>query len=336
MRWTVFVALGASIPLTISSVSGVAVAQDHDQSVQALLAEAGMAQSRGEFPKAAEAYRRAVALEPSMPELWANLGVMYHESGKHAEAIKSFQQAIRLNPSLFVPQLFMGLEYVQAHKAEAALPYLENAVRLNPKDLQAVRSLGEVQSVLGHDEKATELYWDVVQMAPNQGSTWFDLGTAYLRQLENDARLMTSSYGDSAYVKLRSAEVLAEEGNLIDAEEAYKAAIALPPPVPCSFAEFGITLLRQQKNCRRAKTIRARPSNGFSVRIGGSRYGDCQCCLGKSGGCAHRARIDCEHRSRLCPFEPSAVPWRCSDRTNRAIDRRCAYRSACRFFGRSR
>src|SRR5580692_220090 len=111
MRWTVFVALGASIPLTISSVSGVAVAQDHDQSVQALLAEAGMAQSRGEFPKAAEAYRRAVALEPSMPELWANLGVMYHESGKHAEAIKSFKQAIRLNPSLFVPQLFMGLEY---------------------------------------------------------------------------------------------------------------------------------------------------------------------------------------------------------------------------------
>lgn len=253
MRWTVFVALGASIPLTISSVSGVAVAQDHDQSVQALLAEAGMAQSRGEFPKAAEAYRRAVALEPSMPELWANLGVMYHESGKHAEAIKSFKQAIRLNPSLFVPQLFMGLEYVQAHKAEAALPYLENAVRLNPKDLQAVRSLGEVQSVLGHDEKATELYWDVVQMAPNQGSTWFDLGTAYLRQLENDARLMTSSYGDSAYVKLRSAEVLAEEGKLLDAEEAYKAAIVLNPPVPCRFAEFGITLLRQQKNAAAQK-----------------------------------------------------------------------------------
>ena len=269
MRWTILLALGASIPLTISTVSGVAVAQDHDQILQSLLAEASAAQSRGEFPKAAEAYRRAVELEPSIPELWANLGVMYHESGKHPDAIKSLQQAIRLNPSLFVPQLFMGLEYAESNKAEAALPYLENAVRLNPKDLQAVSSLGKVHSVLGHGEKATELYWKAVQMAPNQGSGWFDLGTAYLRQLENDARLMISTYGDSAYVKLRSAEVLADEGNLIDAEEAYKAAIALPPPVPCSFAEFGITLLRQQKTAAAQKQFEHELQTGSQCGLAG-------------------------------------------------------------------
>jgi tetratricopeptide (TPR) repeat protein len=245
------------------------VAQDHDQILQSLLAEASAAQSRGEFLKAAEAYRRAVELEPSIPELWANLGVMYHESGKHPEAIKSLQQAIRLNPSLFVPQLFMGLEYAESNKAEAALPYLENAVRLNPKDLQAVSSLGRVHSVLGHGEKATELYWKAVQMAPNQGSAWFDLGTAYLRQLENDARLMISTYGDSAYVKLRSAEVLADEGNLIDAEEAYKAAIALPPPVPCSFAEFGITVMRQQKTAAAQKQFEHELQTGSQCGLAG-------------------------------------------------------------------
>ena len=80
-----------------------------------------------------------------------------------------------------------------------------------------------------------------------KGDLWFDLGTAYLQQVETDARLMTSAYRDSPFVNLRSAEVLAEEGKLIDAEGAYKAAIAFAPPVPCGFAEFGITLLRQQK-----------------------------------------------------------------------------------------
>ena len=69
---------------------------------------------------------------PLVPELWANLGLMDHESGKHLEAIRSFQQASQLNPSLFVPQLFLGLEYLQSNKAEAALPHLENAVKLNP------------------------------------------------------------------------------------------------------------------------------------------------------------------------------------------------------------
>jgi tetratricopeptide (TPR) repeat protein len=246
MRWTVLLALGTAIPLTISTVSGVAVAQDHDQVVQSVLAEARGAEARGDFSQAAEAYRKAVALEPSVPELWANLGLMEHEAGKISEAMTSFQHAARLKPSLFVPQLFLGLEYLQSKKAEAALPYLENAVRLNPDDLQAVRSLGKAHALLGHSESATELYLKEVQLAPDRGDSWLDLGTTYLQQVENDARLMTLSYRDSAYVNLRAAEVLAEEGQLIDAANAHKMAIASPQTMPCMFAEYGITLLRQQ------------------------------------------------------------------------------------------
>lgn len=240
-------ALFLAIAFTIPNANAIAFAEAPAQTVQSLLARARDAQSRGDFRQAAEAYQRAVELEPSIPELWANLGLMYYESEQHPEAIRSFQQAIRLNPSLFVPQLFLGMEYLQSNKAEEALPYLESAVRLNPRDPHAVRSLGKAHALLGHNESATELYWKAVQLAPNEGGPWFDLGTAYLQQLENDARLMTSSYGDSALVKLRSAEVLAEEGKLIDAEEAYKTAVSSTPPVPCRFAEFGITLLRQQK-----------------------------------------------------------------------------------------
>ncbi len=240
-------ALWLTIALTNPIVNAVAVKEAPEQTVQSLLADARAAQSRGDFSQAAEAYRRAVALEPTMPELWANLGLMYHESGNHWEAIRSFQQAIRFNPSLFVPQLFLGLEYLQSKRAEAALPYLKTAMKLNPKDIQAVRSLGKVYGMLGENARATELYWEAVQLAPNEGSAWFDLGTSYLLNVENDARLMMSAYKDSAYVKLRAAEVLAAEGKLIDADEAHKAANALTPAVPCGFAEFGITLLRQQK-----------------------------------------------------------------------------------------
>jgi tetratricopeptide (TPR) repeat protein len=247
MRWTVILALCTAVPLTISTVSGVAVAQDQNPSFQSLLADAHRAQSTGNFSQAADAYQKAAALEPAIPELWANMGLMYYESGKHPEAIRSFQQASQLNPSLFVPQLFLGLEYLQLSKADAALLHLQNAVKLNPTDLQALRSLGKAYGMLGQSEKATEVYWEAVQLTANEGASWLDLGNSYLLQVENDARLMTSVYQGSAYVKLRSAEVLAAEGKLIDAEEAYKAAITVAPPAPCAFAEFGITLLRQRK-----------------------------------------------------------------------------------------
>src|SRR5581483_12450180 len=98
--WKVFLP-GTAILLAISVVSGIAVAQDHDQALQSLLDEAGAAQSGGNFAEAANAYRKAVVLEPAAPKLWANLGLMEHESGNHPEAIRSLQQAARLNPSLF-------------------------------------------------------------------------------------------------------------------------------------------------------------------------------------------------------------------------------------------
>jgi tetratricopeptide (TPR) repeat protein len=244
MRRMVLLALCAAIPFTISTVSGVAVAQDRDQTIQSLLAEARDAQSRRDFSQAAEAYRKAVALEPSVPELWANLGLMDHESGMSAEAIQSFKRAIRLNPSLFAPQLFLGIEYLKSKDPEAAIPFLENAEKLNPNDLQAALNLGKAYTLSNHADRGADAYLIATRLAPNDGNTWLNLGTAYLQEVENDARLMTSVYSHSAYVSLRAAETLAEEGMPLQAENAYQAAIASGSPPPCTHAEFGITLLR--------------------------------------------------------------------------------------------
>jgi len=246
MRWMAVVALSAAIPLMISAVSGVAVAQDHDQTVQSLLAEARVAQSREDFAQAAGDYRKAVSLEPAIPELWANLGLMQHEAGMSADAIQSFQRAIRLNPSLFGPQLFLGIEYLKSKDPASAIPFLEKAEKLNPNDLQAALSLGKAYALSNREDRAADAYLIATRLSPQNANTWLNLGTAYLQQVETDARLMTSVYRHSAYVSLRAAETLAEEGKPLQAENAYKAAIASASPPPCTHAEFGITLLRMK------------------------------------------------------------------------------------------
>jgi tetratricopeptide (TPR) repeat protein len=169
---------------------------------------------------------------------------MDHESGMSAEAIQSFKRAIRLNPSLFAPQLFLGIEYLKSKDPEAAIPFLENAEKLNPNDLQAALNLGKAYTLSNHADRGADAYLIATRLAPNDGNTWLNLGTAYLQEVENDARLMTSVYSHSAYVSLRAAETLAEEGMPLQAENAYQAAIASGSPPPCTHAEFGITLLR--------------------------------------------------------------------------------------------
>jgi tetratricopeptide (TPR) repeat protein len=240
-------ALCLAAAFTNTNVNAVAAAQEPTQNLQSLLAEAREAQSRRDFSAAAESYRKAVELEPSIPELWANLGLMYHESGKPAEAIRSFKEAIRLNPSLFVPQLFLGIEYLESKNPEAAIPFLEKAEKLNPNDLQTAISLGKAYSLLNRADHAADAYARATQLAPNDGGAWLSLGSAYLQQVEDDARIMSSEYNHSAYFKLRAAETFAEEGKLVQAEEAFKAAIASGPPAPCAHAEFGITLLRKKR-----------------------------------------------------------------------------------------
>lgn len=249
MRWTIPLMLGTAIPLALTMASGIAAAQkDHDQLVQSLLTDARAAQSRGDFSQAAEAYRKAVALEPAIPELRANLGLMYHESGKHAEAIRSFEEATRLNSSLFAPQLFLGLEYLQTNKAEMALPYLQNAVRLNPRDAEAALSLGRAYEMLNQPDRAARSSFQATRLAPNNGKAWLQLGTSCLEEVESDARLMTSVWSNTPYVKLRAAELFAGEGKLGLADNAFRAAISVSLPAPCAHSEFGIVLLREGKD----------------------------------------------------------------------------------------
>jgi tetratricopeptide (TPR) repeat protein len=239
--------LSAILLLTGLVLNAAGSAEDREQAFQSLLAEAGSAQARGDFAAAAEAYRKSVAINPSIPELWANLGLMYHQTGKHTEAIQSFRRAIQLKPSLFVPQLFLGIEYLAAEDSNAAIPFLENAAKLNPNDLQAAMSLGQAYSVLGRGSEAARFYWTATKLSPNDGNAWLALGTSYLQQVENDAQVLNSIYKESPYAKLRAAETFAEEGKLIDAATAYKSVLAAPSVVPCAHAEFAITLLRQNR-----------------------------------------------------------------------------------------
>jgi tetratricopeptide (TPR) repeat protein len=87
-----------TIAFTNPNVNAIVCAEAPEQTIQSLLAEARAAQTRGDFRTAADAYREATELDPSIPELWANLGLMEREIGKSSDAIQCFKNAIRLNP----------------------------------------------------------------------------------------------------------------------------------------------------------------------------------------------------------------------------------------------
>jgi tetratricopeptide (TPR) repeat protein len=221
-----------------------ASAQQLDQ-IDSLLASAQQAQASGNFDSAAEFYRKASAVRPEIPELKANLGLMYYKIGKDQQAIYAFSQAIRLNPGLFVPNLFLGLDYVKLKRFNEAIPYLKRAAVSKPTDVQAQLGLGQAYRGSGKPRLSIASYQRAVQIEPGNADGWFHLGVSYLEQVENDARVLLRQHKDSEYLQALMAQTFSEQRALIQAADAYKKLLTLPAFPPDTHASFGFVLLNR-------------------------------------------------------------------------------------------
>ena len=212
---------------------------------ESLLASAQDAQARSDFQAAAAFYEKAVALRPEIPELKANLGLMYYQIGKDEQASEAFRQALRLKPELFVPNLFLGLEYVKGKRFSEAVPYFKKASLARPGDVQVQLGLGQAYAGSGKTRLASAAYERASQIDSGNADAWYHLGVSYLEQVEADARILLTRHKDSAHVQLLMAETFAELRAFIQAEDAYKRALASPKFLPGAHAGYGFVLLNR-------------------------------------------------------------------------------------------
>ncbi len=210
---------------------------------ESLLASAQQAQARSDFQAAAEFYEKAVDIHPEIPELRANLGLMYYQTGEGQKAIDSFRQALRLKPGLFVPNLFLGLEYVRSKRFGDAVTYLKQAAIADPSDVQVQLGLGQAYAGMEKTRLATAAYERATQLAPQDADAWYHLGVSYLEQVEADARVLLTRHKDSGYVQSLMGETFAEQRAFVQAQDAYKKAVSSPKCSPGAYAGYGFVLL---------------------------------------------------------------------------------------------
>ena len=228
----------------VCALAGSAVSQQR-LDFESLLASAQQAQARGDFENAAESYRKAVSLQPQIAELQANLGLMYYQTGKNQQSIAAFDEALRLKPDLFVPNLFLGIDFLKLKRFEEAVPYLKKAALIKPTDPESYLALGQAYTATGRTRLAIAEYTRAVGADSRIADSWYQLGIAYLAQVEADARTLLARYKDSGYFHALLGDTFAEQGAFIQAAEAYKAALYSPSFPPGTHGAYGLVLLYQ-------------------------------------------------------------------------------------------
>ncbi|WP_263366536.1 tetratricopeptide repeat protein [Edaphobacter bradus] len=239
------ICLKLTVLILLAAQSGLGQ-QNPQTTLESLLATAKQAQARSDYAAAANAYKQAVAIRPEVPELWANLGLMEHETGNYADAIRSFQQARRLKPQLYVPTLFLGVDYARTGKAKEAVPLLLAAEKMNATDSQPYLALGRAYASLQEYGAAAQAFAHVTRSDPAQSQAWFSLGMAYLHQVEADARTMTGKGQNSPYAKALFAGSLANQSRYIEAADLYKSVLSSSEQPPCIRGELGFVYLKQR------------------------------------------------------------------------------------------
>jgi tetratricopeptide (TPR) repeat protein len=209
--------------------------------------EGAAAQQRGDLESAAEAYRRAIEIEPRFAEAHANLGAVLARLGRYEEAVLSDERALAINPKLTAARLNLGLAHYRAGALGAAVVAFQAVHDAEPSLLQARQLLGLVLVELGRDADAIPHLETSAQAAPNEPAVLFALGGAYARRSDPRAdaiaaRLAKVPEGQALWHQLRGL-VLQRDDRHKDALEAFEAAAALNAGLPQLSVNVGVSRL---------------------------------------------------------------------------------------------
>jgi tetratricopeptide (TPR) repeat protein len=104
--------------------------------------------------EAAEAYRRAIAIDPDHADAHVNLGRLLHESGDAAAAEPHYRAALETRPDDAIAAFDLGVALEDLGRPREALAAYEEAVRFDPENADAHFNAAALAERLGQSAAA--------------------------------------------------------------------------------------------------------------------------------------------------------------------------------------
>jgi predicted O-linked N-acetylglucosamine transferase (SPINDLY family) len=136
----------------------------------------------GRLQESLDACRRAVQLNPNVPEAWNNLGSALKDFNQPAEAAAAFERAIQLRPTYATAYNNLGNALSQLERFNEAERAFRRSLELNPNDHSTYSNLGFMLGSNGRLDEAVALCTRAVQIKPDFVAGYMNLGTAYHQQ----------------------------------------------------------------------------------------------------------------------------------------------------------
>jgi tetratricopeptide (TPR) repeat protein len=84
----------------------------------------------GHLEEALDHFRKAVAENPTYPDIFYRMGVIQHRLGNSSESIVSLRKALELNPNYFEATCYLGIVYYESGMRDEADPVFAKALKI--------------------------------------------------------------------------------------------------------------------------------------------------------------------------------------------------------------
>jgi tetratricopeptide (TPR) repeat protein len=264
-------------------------AQQSNSQAQEHFLAAQQDQQQGRLDRAAEEYEAVLHLQPGMPEVYVNLGLVYYAQAKFDDSARALLTAAKLRPGMRGVSLWLGIDDVKLHRPVQGAAHLREAIRQDPNDKLAQSWLATALWDAGQMDAALLQLQSAAAQFPDDPDLLFALGEAYGKAAQQQTEeLLQESAGtalsDRIYggiyagehdwikaeghlrrgierdthsldARLELAEVFFEQANLPAAKEQLNQAATMAPRSAAVLARSGELLLLMQQSAEGVSRI---------------------------------------------------------------------------------
>src|SRR5205814_992780 len=133
----------------------------------------------GRFKEAQAEIEALAEVVPRDARVWMKLGAVFYEQKLWDQAADAFRRAVTLEPSNLRARYFLATTYMDAGKDAEARAELERILRVDPRSIDARVQLGFLLGRAKRYDEAIAILRDAVNLEPQRAELFLYLGTAY-------------------------------------------------------------------------------------------------------------------------------------------------------------
>jgi tetratricopeptide (TPR) repeat protein len=222
-------------------------AQESGSQVEQHFRAAQQDQQQGLLDAAAREYQTVLRLQPGIPEVYVDLGLVYYAQAKFEDSARALATAAKLSPGMRGVSLWLGIDYVRLNRPAQGAALLREAIRQDPADKLAQSWLGTALWDAGQMDAALLQLGKASAKFPDDPDLLFARGEAYGKAASQQMEQLLEASSGTALSDLIYGTHYAEERDWVKAEGHLRRAIERDPRMLDARLELAETFLQQAR-----------------------------------------------------------------------------------------